>query len=371
MDRVAVTLSRSMLAASLACAACHSKTPTTFRDAGGPSAPLPTASLQVPTDRLTGLEITAPSKESVTLSNAKGRWDIVSPFPFPANQPAVESMTAVLAEIEILRHVAERPEPRHRLSAETGVVVTPLTRNGASQAFRVGASIDEETYVQRLGEDAVYAVRGSCRRIFDLSLEQLRTPVITSLDVANIDGITYANRFGELTLRADPNDAKRFVESTPSIRNFNSDRASKNVAVLAKLFAKSFVDAPVDQPSTGLYEKDTARVTVTFRTGLAPLITYIGTRTQDGRLHLRTSASEQIYLVSAHLSSSLIPQSKHFERSDEELAEIRQQSTARAAQPQNATSAHSPDHQHETSLPTQVPEEMMGQLRDLAREQRD
>jgi hypothetical protein len=298
-------------------------------------------------------------------------WRIDSPLPVAANQPAVESIVAVLAEIEIRRKVADRAAPNHRLSPGAGIVVQAWSQNGAQQPFSIGASDGEETYVQREGEDAVYAVRGRCRRFFDLSFQQLRDPTITKLDVTTIARVTYVNQHGKLVLVADPTRAGHFVEASQDIRNFDGERASKNVAVLSRLFAKGFLDGPVDKNATGLFRPGTAHVVVSIRGQSDPLTVYIGTRTKGGRLHLRTSASDQMYLVSAHLASSLLPQRKHFERSDDEMRELREQVQTPSASAKTADPAQPAEHKHGTTRPTQVPPELMSELRELALQQRD
>lgn len=316
---------------------------------------------------------------------------MVSPIRFLANRQAVESMVAVLAEIEIQRRVADNPEPRHRLGENSGVVVKAWTNDEVVSHFTVGASAGEETFIQRAGEAPVYAVQGRCRRMFEKSLDQLRHPVITRLELTDIERVVYANGFGEIDLvvalnpglkpgrnpgpsNSGPSNPGRFREASPSIPNFNSARASKNVAVLAGLRARGFVDSPFDRSATGLFNEDTARATLSLRGQKNPLLVWIGARTSDGRLHLRTSDSEQVYLVSGHLASSLIPRRRHFERSDEHMQQLRAaQGNAPAAGPgtDNASQEpeHRPEHSHGKPPPTQIPPSLMRELRDLAAEQ--
>jgi hypothetical protein len=359
------------LAACLIFVACRSKTSISTEDARTASEALPGNALQVPSNQLTRLDIKQPGHEPVTLSAAGGRWRTLSPLPYPANEPAVESIVAVLAEIRIQRKVADRAEPKHRLTRDSGIVVQAWTEGGALQPFTIGASVGEETYVQRVGQAAVYAVRGRCRRFFDLSFQQLRDPTIIKLDVTTIERVSYRNPFGELSIVAAPGHAASFVGEAPAIRNFDTERASKNVAVLSELFAKSFVDPPVDKDATGLYSADTARVVISIRGAREPLTVYVGARTKDGRLHLRRSGSDQIYLVSGHLASSLLPQRSHFERSDKEMRELREQAQGRNAKADSEAPTGAAEHTHGTTLPTEVPPALMSELRDLAKQQRD
>lgn len=359
----------ALLAACLVVAACQPRDSVTSEDAAMASDPIPATALQVPRSELLQLQITQPGKQATHLSISSGGWRTVTPLPYRANEPAMESILAVMADIEIRRRVAERPAPEHRLSMDSSIVVQAWTQQGARQPFAIGASTGEETYVQRVGEDAVYAVRGRCRRFFDLSFQQLRDPTVTKLDLATIEAVHYVNQHDEIKIVADPDNAGRFVEASPSIANFDHERATKNVAVLSALFAKDFLDAPIDKVATGLFSPETAQIAVSIRERSDPLTVYLGARATNGQLHLRTSASDQIYFVSAHLASSLLPQRKHFVRSDDEMRELNQQPQTRKASARTEAPTEAPEHKHGTKPPTQVPPELMSELRDLARQQ--
>lgn len=372
------TLKHTVLALLLACLAqaCDSKpsSPSLPSDTPAPaptreplSEALPKEALQVASAQLEQIEITQPGGEPVTLRVADGQWNITAPLTYPAKMPSVESMLAVLAEVEIIRRVAAQPETSHRLGADARVLVTTRARDGAEQTFAIGASTREETFVQLLGEAQVYAVRGSCRRFFDLSAEQLRDPSITNFDLASIKAVRFVNESGTLDLVPSPENNTEFVEVSPSIANFNSQRASKNVAVLAALFAKGFVDPPIDAQATGLFNADTPRAEVSLHSQEKPITVFIGSRIANGRMHLRTSNSEQIYLVSAHLGSSLVPKREHFARAD---AHVQTPLAADTDGPTTTPAQHAKEHKHGTVRPTQAPPELMGELRALAAKQR-
>ncbi len=355
-----------MLVALVNLSACKSKEPVNAQDAVSES--LPALSLQVAPTSVERFEITQPGAEPVMVSLSGGQWNIDAPLVYPAKMPSIESILAVLAEIEIVRRVAPQPEPKHRLADDARVVVKTWTKQGVENAFAIGASSREETFVQRLGEEQVYAVRGSCRRFFDLSLAQLRAPAITNLDLAEIEAVRFVGPSEALSLVASSEQPRMFVEESPSISNFNRERASKSVAVVARLFAKDFVDPPIDRLATGLFEDSTPYIEVSTRGGAKPLKVYIGARTTNGRLYLRTSDSEQIYLVSAHLGSSLMPRNEHFERTDSEMRALKRHTET--ADTGDEKSSHSAEHKHGNTRPTKVPPELMAELRDLANEQR-
>ncbi len=397
-----------MLVALSATLACQGSEPPSSGDAGGaggvpqrpaatppaPAAPSAPLSLRVPSDQLTRVEILrkgAPKgQRRIVLeksrvgagAEAQGEWTVVSPVRYRANQAAMETIVAVLAEIEILTSEEgdERAARRQRLDNGSGVEIKAWVGDRLASHFMVGSSAREATYVRRLGEGndgQILTVRGRCRPVFDRSLDQLRHPVITDVDVKKIQRVLYSNPEGQLELVPDQRTPGKFVDKDGSIRNFNAVRASQSVSVAAHLLAKGFADDSVDLKATGLFDDDTSKATL-FRAGKPPLHVWVGARTPNGQLYVRTSQSKQIYLVSSHLESSLAPRRSHFERSDEhmsELEDLRKKRALEEAAHDEAAHDEAAGAGHTHGLPpanaSQVPPELMEELRGLAQKQRD
>jgi hypothetical protein len=304
----------------------------------------------------------------MTMEKRGDAWVLSSPLEYPANRAAVEPIVAALAGLEITASAPadDRMLQRMGLDPDHAIEVKAWAGDRVESHFRVGRAGRDETYVQRVGDARVLTVRGKCRRIFDKSVDELRDPVITDFDVTKIERVTYASPDGAWELVADDRAPGRFVAKGAPIRNFDGERASKNVAVLAHLVAKGLVDAPASSDVTGLLRDDTPRATLFVRTatGLTQVHVWVGARTPDGRLHLRRSQSEQIYLVSSHLESSLVPRRSQLERSDAMVRELRARAKERTAP---GETAHS--HAHPSELPGQVPNELLRELRALAADQ--
>ncbi len=326
-------------------------------------APLPTAALRTAAEEVAQIEIARHGEAPVVLATSGGSWRIVEPLSYPANPTSVASMLAVLAEIEIVRKVADAPESAHRLSLERQVLIKVRSSDGTASEFSMGASTRDETYVQRSGDEAVYAVRGSCRRFFDLGLNDLRSPAITDIPLESIERVRYRNTPLALALSPIRPGSKRFIEAEPVIPNFDVERASKNVAVLANLNARGFADDI--SVAAAKFPPKAPTIEIFQRGETTPLVITVGERAENGNLYLRTSASEQFYLVAKHLGSTLMPKQSHFERSEAQMAEQRRQAET-AKGPGKARV-----HTHDAKAPTRVPKAMLKELRALAREQRE
>ena len=397
----------SLLVALAVTVACRGEAPTATPDgtssAAKPQADAPLApepldplSLRVPLDQLSRIEIIrngagVPEAErhivlerdltkGAGLKPGQGQgeseWTVVSPIRYPANQSAMEPIAAVLGEIRITTSAPgdEESARKHGLDEHSGIEVKAWTGDRLATHVIVGRSTREETYVKRAGDGSdgrILTVQGRCRRIFDRPLDELRHPVVTDFDVKEIAGVRYSSPSGRLEFVADPARPGHFLNKGASIRNFDADRASQNVSVLAHLFARGFVDASADRKQTGLFDDDTPKATVLFRKG-PPVHVWVGAPTAKGRLlPVRTSDGDQIYLVSSHLDSSLVPQKSHLERTDAHMREIRALQKKLAQDEAEHAAKGKAEHAH--GLPTepasQVPPELMKELRDLAAEQ--
>lgn len=336
----------------------------------------PTA-LQVPSDRLSRIQLSkklASVDHTVTLEKDRERWRITSPIAYDAHAAVVEPMVAVFAEIEVLSilHGDERKARSFGLDPDSAIEVKGWAGDSLQSHFRIGHSTREQTHVQRPGDPRILTIRGRCRPLFDKTLDELRHPVITDVPLSRVEGVTYANSFGPLELRAGQGPGE-FTIDGPPVRNFDRDRATKNVAVLCGLRAKGFVDGEGTPKQTGLFDDDTPRATLRLREpqGQRAIHVWVGNPTQDGRIHLRTSESEQIYLVAPHLRSSLVPRRSHFERSDETMKELAGHRHAHGDEHHDGHGEGKGAHTHGQAgpPPSQVPPELLEDLRALAQEQ--
>lgn len=350
----------------LVLSACPSREPSPASDPAPAHSP---TSLRISPERLSRIEISRTrggGNDTVTLEKKGDRWQVTSPITYDANAAAVESMVAVFAEIEVLSivHGDERKARSHGLDPQTAIEVKGWAGDSLESHFRLGHSTGEQTHAQRPGDARILTLRGRCRPLFEKKLDDLRHPVITEVPLSNVEAVTYDNSFGTLEFVAQGASRQFTVKGAP-IRNFDHNRAAKNVAVLCGLRAKGFLDEGGTPEKTGLFGDDTPRATVRVRgpRGQRAIHVWVGATTPDGLLHVRTSESSQIYLVSAHLHTSLVPRRSHFERSDETMRELAEHRKGH----EDGEGAHV--HGAAVEPPSVVPPNLLEELRSLAKEQ--
>ncbi|MFW5739461.1 MAG: DUF4340 domain-containing protein [Myxococcota bacterium] len=344
------------------------------------SAPVqPATSLRIAPAELTRLEVEVPrasGKSTFVLERREGTWHLVSPVADAANGPIVDSMVAVLGEIRIVsaRAGTERDLRRFGLDERTGIEVKGWRGQRLASHFVVGYSEHERTYVKVPGDDRIRTMAGRCRRLFERTVSDLRNPAVMGIDVRDVRAVTYDNQRGRLQLVAAPHEGG-FVPKGRPIPNYDRGRATKNVAVLAGLLARGFVDDPSRRSDTGLFEPDTASATlqVDGPQGHREIRVWFGNRRPDGLLPVRTSLSERVYLVSGHLDSSLRVHRAQLERSDDMMRQLRKHRERHEGHddgdgPGDGNGGHT--HHHASPPPDRVPDALLRTLRELAREQR-
>ncbi len=333
-----------------------------------PVSPLSPRALQVPPDRLSKVELSKKNidRKIVLEKTARGWW-ITSPINAQADKHAMDSIMAALGEIRIVGSVEKKSNPT--LREDTNVIVRAWNGNKLATHFIVGPVQGDTTCVQPWNHPSSVRVQGRCKAIFDKPVDKLRHSLITDLAQKDIIKVEYSNEFGRIVLIKTPKN--EFQPQTPTIKNFNVQRAFKNIAVVSKLHAKGFVDALSHNDDSGLFSKNTACVTIFLRgkQQSSSINVFIGKRTRGNFLYVRTSESKQIYLVSSHLESSLIPRRSHFERSDEEMRQLREHEK-RIARAQHAGDGKGHIHGLPEEPVTQVSDATLAELRALARKQR-
>ncbi len=345
----------------------------------------PSPVLRVPPDTVSRVEVIrhdlpAPEQRVVLERRANG-WRVTSPVDAPASEPMVDAILGVLGELAVTP--SAEAAPSHGVARQTAIEVAAWSGEERRSAFTLGAQRRGETSVTVPGDERLFVARGRCRRPFEAPLAELRDPVITDLDVAKVARVRFSNAAGVLDLVPAAREPGLFAKRGAAPRSFDEERAGKAVRVLAELRAMDFVDAPASSETLRLPRKNTPKAEVWLRdaSGAEPLTLWFGELNERGLLPLRTSAGPQVYLVSGHLVSSLLPQPSHYEQSDAELQALR-------AAPQSSLHASDEDHEHGSPRgaepgataaphrhgpppepPRSVPPELLDALRTLAREQ--
>jgi len=292
----------------------------------------------VPLDKLDRIEINRHEgsgeslrEEAIVFTKQGGTWRMAEPVDYAVNPRSLERMEEALGELRVIDAIAENVEKHHVLEVddELGVEVKAMHGEGEVLAhFIVGVTRHNMTYVRMPGKDTVYRIKGSHRPTFNKSVKNLRDKTVLKLDRDTVSKVTFVNEHGELVFEqvteGEGDDAK--VSYRPvgvEIENFNARKATSIAKSLTGLSARNFVDDDPGAEATGL-GPDAPKVTFEAeKDGKKGSYTiWVGKENEKERMtHIKTSESDQIYLVSAHMVKRYMPEADDFARTDEEVVQ--------------------------------------------------
>ncbi len=305
----------------------------------------------VPVDRLDRIEIlrhegsgSTLREEIIVLEKAGDVWRMLKPVDYPANQAAVKVMVDVLAELKVMDTISERTEKHRALEVddELGIVVTASAGDEVLSRFIIGATRLTITFIRIPASNAVYRTAGTYRSTFNQPSRSLRDRTVVKLDPSSVSEVRYINEGGTLTIvNKDQSEELAFEPKGIDIPNFNTHRATQNVRAISNLGARDFVDEPLGADITGLTETAPRVEIDTVRD--QNLVVWIGNEKKETRqTYVKTSLSDNIFLISSHFVSSMKAKASDFARSNEQVAkekEILKEATVHLAEHEKARAA--------------------------------
>lgn len=298
-------------------------------------------------------------EEAIVLERAGDAWKMLEPVEYAVNSTSVENMLEALEEMRVIDVIATNKDQHHVLEVddEMGVEVTVRGGNEELAHFIVGVSRKNMTMVRIPGGDTVYRASGSFRSTFNKSAKNIREKTVTKLERGTVSRLKFVNDKGELELvRTGEKPADRegmapvavFEPVGVEIENFNERLAAGTANSLTGLVARDFVDQPLPDDVTGLGEgaprvefdasSDGKKGTYTIWVG--------NTDEKSRQTYIKTSMSDQIFLVSAHMVTRYNASAQDFARTDEQ---VKQEEEARAA-----AAAHAEEHRQHDDMMKQV-----------------
>jgi hypothetical protein len=240
--------------------------------------------------------------------------------------------------------IAEKRERHHVLEVddEMGIEVTVKGKGRELAHLIVGVTRQNMTMIRLPGSDAVYRATGSFRATFNKSAKNLRDKTVTRLDRGSVTRVRFINEKGELELVRKGEQAPDREGGDPIpvfepvgvlIQNFDVRKAAGTAMSLTGLVTKDFVDEPVSEEISGL---TAAAPRVEFDATLdgkpGTFTLWVGKDDKESRqTYVKTSLSEQVFLVSTHLVGRYLSSSDSFARTDQQVAEEEKQRAAAAA----------------------------------------
>lgn len=291
---------------------------TVTRDERRPTSASEAPSVDIDQEAVTVLEITRPSGEAVTLSNASGQWRVVSPVDAEADPSNVETALTRLAELDLTRVVATQEENYARLEVDdaNAVRVVVMAGDETVATLAIGKYANGMTMLRLDEYVGVFGASGSLRYAFDRELKAWRNRRVVEVEAADVSSIAFESANGSFQLER-AGDTWTASQGAEALGDFDPKKVSGLVSTAARLIASDFAGEDVSEARAGLTEPN-ARLTLGISSGAEPIVLEIGDATDEpSEAYLRRDGNETIYVVSQYLADRLRPDAAAFQKSEE------------------------------------------------------
>ncbi|MCK9460419.1 MAG: DUF4340 domain-containing protein [Proteobacteria bacterium] len=291
------------------------------------------ALVPLPAERLSRIEIKRhePSQdpmddEFITLEREGDVWSMTKPVAYPVNATSVAKMVEALGALKTIDVISDNKAKHAVLEVDDALGIEVKAFDGEKQlaGFIVGVSRGDMTMVRLPGKDEVYRVKGAIRTTFNKSVKNLRDHTVTKLDRGSVVRVRITGPEGvfEMAKKGDGKDAK-FEPVGDPIQNFDTRKADGLANALTGLSARDFVDAPVTDDVSGLGEGAMRVVFEAAKDGVKGTFTVLIGKTleKERETYVKTSLSDQVFLVASHIVSRFKTKAADFARTDEQVAD--------------------------------------------------
>jgi len=315
----------------------------------------PTTDGEIPTieldrEAITALEITRPGDGRVVLSKVDDAWWVIEPLEATADRNNVDSALSRLAELELSRVVATKPDHYARLQVddENAVRVTVKAGDETLSELMVGKYGNGMTMVRIDERKEVFGASGSLRYAFDRELKAWRDRKVVSVKPEDVQSIRFEGPKGTFAFERD-GEAWAAREGNKALGSFDPKQVSGTVSSTARLVASDFAAPDISEARAGLTEPR-ATVTLTSTGNPEPIVLELGAATEQGdEVYLRRRGETTVYVISQYLADRLQPDAAAFQA---------------PSTPPPASPAQPPvGRQQQPQLPPEVMEQLREQIR--------
>jgi hypothetical protein len=243
------------------------------------------------------LEITSPTG-AITLALEGGKWMILSPLHYPADQLSVTAAIGKGQRIELKNVVSSNPQKQQLFQVDSAGTLVRVFKHGTEgAAFHVGkpGTSYTETYVRREGSNDVYLADGLLTYTFSKSLKDWRDRTVFKGEPDRITSVrlqfrdtTFALQFKDSLWRVDGDSA-----SQTAVRSF--------LGTLANLQADEFVDTALTVSSAPNAVIEVEGVQIRFYAAK-----------DGGKYSIQTSAAPQWFEVQGWRAAEVLKRKKDF-----------------------------------------------------------
>jgi len=262
---------------------------------------------------ITALEITRPEDGRVVLSKVDDSWLVIEPLEATADQNNVDSALNRLADLEISRIVATKPDHYARLQVdeESAVLVTVKAGDETLSELMVGKYGNGMTMVRIDDRSEVFGASGSLRYAFDRELKAWRDRKVVNAKPEDVQSIRFEGPNGTFVFERE-GQAWVARKGNSDLGDFDPKQVTGTVATTARLVASDFAAADISEARTGLTEPR-ATVTLTLAENPEPIVLELGAATEQGdELYLRRRGEPTVYVISQYLADRLQPDAAAF-----------------------------------------------------------
>ena len=303
---------------------------------------------------ITALEITRPEDGRVVLLKVEDSWRVMEPVEAAADQNNVDSALNRLADLEISRIVATKPDHYERLQVDEASAVRVTVKAGdetLSELF-VGKYGNGMTMVRIDERSEVFGASGSLRYAFDRELKAWRDRKVVNVKPEDVQSIRFEGPKGTFAFERD-GDAWVARKGNKALGDFDSKQVSGTVSTAARLVASDFAASDISEARAGLTEPR-ATVTLTSTGNPDPIVLELGASTDQGdELYLRRRGEPTIYVISQYLADRLQPDAAAFQAP----------STPPPGSPAPPPAGPATGGQQQPQLPPEVMEQLREQIR--------
>jgi len=235
---------------------------------------------------------------TVSLALEGGKWMVVAPIHFRADESAVTAALSRGRKVEIRGLVSSNPEKQKIFQVDSaGTLVQIFERGAEKAAFRIGkpGTSYDETYIRREGENNVLIGEGPLAYLFVKSPRDWRDRTVFKADRDKITALRY--RYGDTTFTVAFVDSIWKVDSQPA-----SPAVIQNLlGTLSNYLANDFYDSTFTPaaPPTAVVE------------ALDAQIRFYHSK-ETGKFLVQSSRDPQWYILEPYRAQDLLKRKKDF-----------------------------------------------------------
>jgi hypothetical protein len=289
-------------------------------------APTTTTEVKLPKieeDKVDELELGSAEHGTTKLVKKGDEWRVTEPVDARADQDAVKAAIKKLTELKVTGLAATKKENHGPLEVSEDKAVHVVARSGGKTLLDayIGRYDSGNTMFRLKDQAPVATVEGSVKYVFSKATKDLRDKVITKMEPADIQKITFDGKNGHFEFERSGDDWKQILgKGQKPIKPLDIPKVRGIVGSASGLNASDFAAPGVTAEQAGL---GAGASTVTLKVigpddkvdVLEDVVFRVGAQ-KDSYYYLQRQGVDTIYLVSAWLGGRFQPKADDLTKKD-------------------------------------------------------